>query len=74
MSVHPDLCSQSEDENPSRKELVSRTLSKKVDSPSGSDGNDEDNFQEIPGGYDPKLYEHLEVGEEAKEILQYITK
>lgn len=74
MSVDPDMAYKS-DVTLSNIVSVPRGVSKKAnDSPSGSDGSDDDNVQEIPGGYDPKLYENLDVGEEAKEILQYITK
>lgn len=53
----------------------SASISKKVDQyPSDSDETDEDKFHQIPKGYDPKLYENLEVDKEGKEILQYITK
>lgn len=42
----------------------------------GSDSEDSENDRpkKISGEYDPKLYEHLEVDEEIKEIFQYITK
>lgn len=39
-----------------------------------SEESDEDKNPEIPGEYDPKLYENLDIDSEGKVVLQYITK
>lgn len=39
-----------------------------------SDLDEEKNKIEIPGEYDPKKYENLDVNNEIKEIFQFITK
>lgn len=36
--------------------------------------NDEKGKVVIPGEYDPKIYENLDVDEETKEMFQYILK
>lgn len=43
-------------------------------SESDDSDNDEKGKMVIPGEYDPKIYENLDVDEETKEMFQYILK
>lgn len=54
------------------KKIIS-TSSKKVNQFPSNQSNTE-NFEQVPKGYDPTFYENLDVGHEAKEVLQYIMK